>query len=167
MTFVWSEEAVERLKALHAQGLSGSELASRFGGGLTRSAIFGKLHRLGLTGKPKRRPPPPIPRQQAARDFGDCVDRGRAVHGSGPMKFNFARKTPRGGCESGARVGGVSHSGARVLAPPSRRIGIVDIGDGQCRFIDGDDGCACGHPVAEGSSWCPFHHAVVFVTEAA
>ncbi len=69
MTFVWSAEAVERLKALHAQGLSGSELASRFGGGLTRSAIFGKLHRLGLTGKKseaKRRPPLPITCHQPA-----------------------------------------------------------------------------------------------------
>lgn len=72
MSFVWSVEAVERLKALHAQGLSGSELASRLGGGLTRSAIFGKLHRLGLTGKtgePKRRPRSPITCHQAARGW--------------------------------------------------------------------------------------------------
>ena len=69
MTFVWSEKVVERLKALHAQGLSGSELASRLGGRLTRSAIFGKLHRLGLTGKTgaaMHRPLLPIPRRRAA-----------------------------------------------------------------------------------------------------
>lgn len=167
MSYVWSEEAVERLKVLHAQGLSGSELASRLGGGLTRSAIFGKLHRLGLTAKtgaPKRRSPSPVTNCQAASDLGDRAARGGAVHGAGPMRFNFARMMPRSRCASGC---GVPHSEGRLLPPPSLRIGIVDIGDGQCRFIDGDDGRACGHPVADGSSWCPAHHAVVFVTEAA
>jgi hypothetical protein len=141
LAFVWSEEAVERLKALHAQGFSGAELASRLGGGLTRSAVFGKLHRLGLTGKKSKseRRPSPL-RIGNETNLGPC-DRGRddhigAAHGTGPMRFNFARKVGPDRRKSSPA--------ACLLPPPSLRIGIVEIGEDQCRFIEGDDGLACG-----------------------
>jgi hypothetical protein len=106
LAFVWSEEAVERLKALHGQGLSGAELASRLGGGLTRSAVFGKLHRLGLTGKSERERRPSPLRICDETILAPC-DRGQddhseADHGIGPMKFNFARKGRPGRCANAA-----------------------------------------------------------------
>jgi hypothetical protein len=44
--FSWTDEAIERLKKLHGEGLSGSEIAARFG--ISRNAIIGKMHRVGL-----------------------------------------------------------------------------------------------------------------------
>ena len=67
MAFVWSEEAIARLKARHGKGLSGSELARALGGGLTRSAIFGKLHRLGLSGAKSAETGRLVPRLAALR----------------------------------------------------------------------------------------------------
>jgi hypothetical protein len=169
VAFVWSKEAVERLNALHAQGLSGSELASRFGGGLTRSAIFGKLHRLGLTGakRASRQWSSALAAAQAAFGPDACGDLGHPVRGTGPMRFNFARNgLNQRRSHEGCRLSSFRAS-SRLRPPPSLRLGILDLGDGQCRFIDGEDGLACGHPVATGSSWCPAHHAVVFVEEAA
>lgn len=54
----WNDERVELLKQLWAEGLSASQIASRMGG-VTRNAVIGKVHRLGLSGratpaKPKR-----------------------------------------------------------------------------------------------------------------
>lgn len=46
----WTDERIEQLKALHAEGLSANEIAKRLCRGLTRNAVIGKLHRLGLTG---------------------------------------------------------------------------------------------------------------------
>lgn len=43
----WSEERVERLIELWNSGLSASQVAKRLGG-VTRSAIIGKLYRLGV-----------------------------------------------------------------------------------------------------------------------
>ncbi len=40
-------ERVERLKKLHAEGYSNSQIAAALGG-LTRNAVIGKAHRLGL-----------------------------------------------------------------------------------------------------------------------
>lgn len=42
----WTTEQVERLKALHAEGLSASAIGDRLG--MTRNAVIGKCSRLGL-----------------------------------------------------------------------------------------------------------------------
>lgn len=46
----WNEERVELLKKLWSEGLSASQIASRLGG-VTRNAVIGKVHRLGLSGR--------------------------------------------------------------------------------------------------------------------
>ena len=46
----WTEERVEILKKLWADGLSASQIAGRLGG-ITRNAVIGKVHRLGLAGR--------------------------------------------------------------------------------------------------------------------
>ena len=75
----WTDERVETLKKLWMDGLSASQIAKQLGG-VTRNAVIGKVHRLGLSGRaapshPSRpafrapRPPRPIqapaPRQRA------------------------------------------------------------------------------------------------------
>ena len=46
----WTEERVEQLKALWTEGLSASQIA-RVLGEVTRNAVIGKVHRLGLAGR--------------------------------------------------------------------------------------------------------------------
>ena len=66
----WTDERVELLKKLWLDGLSASQIAKQLGG-VTRNAVIGKVHRLGLSGRaapshPSRptfktpRPPRPI-----------------------------------------------------------------------------------------------------------
>lgn len=46
----WTDERVELLKKLWTEGLSASQIAGRLGG-VTRNAVIGKVHRLGLSGR--------------------------------------------------------------------------------------------------------------------
>jgi GcrA cell cycle regulator len=46
----WNDERVDALKELWADGLSASQIAGRLGG-VTRNAVIGKVHRLGLAGR--------------------------------------------------------------------------------------------------------------------
>src|ERR1044072_4071186 len=46
----WTEERVELLKKLWQDGLSASQIAAELGG-VTRNAVIGKVHRLGLSGR--------------------------------------------------------------------------------------------------------------------
>ena len=46
----WTDERVEVLKKLWLEGLSASQIAKQLGG-ITRNAVIGKVHRLGLSGR--------------------------------------------------------------------------------------------------------------------
>jgi GcrA cell cycle regulator len=46
----WTDERVELLKKLWQDGLSASQIARQLGG-VTRNAVIGKVHRLGLSGR--------------------------------------------------------------------------------------------------------------------
>ncbi|MCB9958576.1 MAG: global cell cycle regulator GcrA-like protein [Rhodospirillaceae bacterium] len=59
----WTDERIARLSELWGTGKSASEIAEILGG-VTRNAVIGKAHRLGLSGRPspiKRREAPPAP----------------------------------------------------------------------------------------------------------
>ena len=78
----WSDDRITTLSKLWQDGLSASQIAKQLGG-VTRNAVIGKIHRLGLSGRatPSRpkgaagicnarplRPvrPPPLPRTPGA-----------------------------------------------------------------------------------------------------
>jgi GcrA cell cycle regulator len=76
----WSDDRVTTLSKLWLEGLSASQIAKRLGG-ITRNAVIGKVHRLGLSSRPApagtprttilrarrapRRAPPPRPQRPA------------------------------------------------------------------------------------------------------
>jgi GcrA cell cycle regulator len=81
----WTDERVDALRQHWAGGLSASEIVRKLGGDVTRSAVIGKAHRLGLPGRanpstPKARPvqstllkAPPVKKvrgQNAGLNFG-------------------------------------------------------------------------------------------------
>lgn len=47
----WTEDRVGALKKLWLEGQSASQIAKALGGGVTRNAVIGKVHRLGLSGR--------------------------------------------------------------------------------------------------------------------
>ena len=58
----WTDARVEQLKNLWTEGLSASQIARALGG-VTRNAVIGKVHRLGLAGRasPSRSERPRLP----------------------------------------------------------------------------------------------------------
>src|SRR3954463_14320210 len=60
----WTDERIDRLKSLWTQGMTASQIADELGG-VSRNAVIGKAHRLGLQSRPspvKPNEPPPQPR---------------------------------------------------------------------------------------------------------
>ena len=66
----WTKERIERLKELWTEGLSASQIAAELGEGVSRNAVLGKAHRLGLaqgegkvasTPRPRKPTHPPAP----------------------------------------------------------------------------------------------------------
>jgi GcrA cell cycle regulator len=50
MKWMWTDDRVELLKKLWKDGLSGTQIAVELGG-VSRNAVIGKVHRLGLSGR--------------------------------------------------------------------------------------------------------------------
>ena len=72
----WTDERVELLKKLWSDGLSASQIAAELGG-ITRNAVIGKVHRLGLSGRAKS-PSSSAPRARKPRSPHDA--RGPSRH---------------------------------------------------------------------------------------
>jgi len=51
MSAEWDEPRTELLKRLWVAGETARTIAEKLGGGVTRNAVIGKAHRLGLTGQ--------------------------------------------------------------------------------------------------------------------
>src|ERR1044071_1933610 len=64
----WTDERVELLKKVWAEGLSASQIAAELGG-ITRNAVIGKVHRLGRPGRAKS-PSTAAPRPRKPRSSG-------------------------------------------------------------------------------------------------
>ena len=92
MTAGWTDDRVGALKKLWLEGQSASQIAKQLGGGVTRNAVIGKVHRLGahlpeaphLAQIQGLHPDPVDPRiatrlRQAGRPGGDQI--GRIGHG--------------------------------------------------------------------------------------
>lgn len=65
----WTDERIDRLKELWSQGVTASQIADELGG-VSRNAVIGKAHRLGLQSRPspvKPNEPAPAPKPKAAK----------------------------------------------------------------------------------------------------
>jgi GcrA cell cycle regulator len=139
--FQWDGESVERAKAMFADGKTSRQIANAIGGGLSRSAVSGKLHRLGLVS--------PMTRSQAISVGRKSQPTGARpslrCHDIALQKFKAPRDEPKPATdESGARY--------TLETVPFT---------GACKWPHGDpqraDFHVCGNPC--GGVYCDHHAA--------
>src|SRR5271154_6193980 len=82
----WSDDRVEQLKKLWEAGLSASQIAAELGN-VTRNAVIGKVHRLGLSGRAKS-PSSSAPRVRKPRAHMMRVPR-QAMRGNTALALAF------------------------------------------------------------------------------
>ena len=88
MTAGWTEDRVGALKKLWLEGQSASQIAKQLGGGVTRNAVIGKVHRLGLSGRA-------APSQPARTTFRAARPRPAApAQPSAPRRIETAQPRP-------------------------------------------------------------------------
>lgn len=146
----WTEERVELLKKLWAEGLSASQIAAELGG-ITRNAVIGKVHRLSLSGRAK---PAGGPRPRRARTQ-------RAPRASRPVTIgNTALKVER--APQPRRLVATED----VVVPIPLKASILSLNEKTCRWPIGDpsaeDFCFCGHEPRESGPYCEYHSRVAY-----
>src|SRR5258706_4654742 len=91
-TMMWTDERVELLKKLWSDGLSASQIAAELGG-ITRNAVIGKVHRLGLSGRAKS-PSSSTPRPRKPRTHSHMLRVPRpAMRGNTALAHAFEYDT--------------------------------------------------------------------------
>jgi GcrA cell cycle regulator len=71
MSTEWDEPRMELLTRLWVAGESARTIAEKLGRGVTRNAVIGKAHRLGLTGKQGRKSTAPKRTRASPRGTSD------------------------------------------------------------------------------------------------
>ncbi len=145
----WNDERVELLKKLWSEGLSASQIASRLGT-VTRNAVIGKVHRLGLSGRAttsRMKSPRPRPRQNAVKRV--AKPRFAQVGNTALQKLYLADAEPY--------VAPVEE----MIIPLAERKTIQTLLDNHCRWPIGDPQEAefhfCGKNKVTGLPYCEFH----------
>jgi GcrA cell cycle regulator len=142
----WTDERVERLKSLWADGLSASQIAAELGG-VTRNAVIGKVHRLGLSGRATTAAKPRAPRPSRLQRSPRSATAGRFRH-----RGNLALASPE-----------VDFIADEVeitaeIVPLARYLTLAELEPGSCRWPIGDptssDFRFCGAPALPGQSYC-------------
>ena len=161
-TMSWTDERVEQLKQHWLEGKSASQIAGLLGNGLTRNAIIGKVHRLGLAGRakspssggsrPRQSPPQHGPRRVSsprAPSVAPRIVRGATALAINPMPLHATEPEP---FES-------------VVLPMSLRVTIVELNEAMCRWPLGDptspDFRYCGSPSSSGP-YCAHHGGLAY-----
>jgi len=174
----WNDERVELLKKLWGEGQSASQIAKELGG-VTRNAVIGKVHRLGLSNrngggssekKAKAKPAPkaaakttkaaPKPAAKAAEEKPAApapVTRIRPIIPAGqplPPQPSASEIDP----EALAKVTEVEKH--------AMKLSLLELTERTCKWPVGDpatdDFWFCGLPVMQGKPYCEAHVGVAF-----
>lgn len=145
----WNDERVELLKKLWAEGLSASQIASRIGT-VTRNAVIGKVHRLGLSGRATTsRMKSHRPRTRPATVKRVAKPRFASVGNTALQRLYQADIEPY--------VPQVEE----LVIPLAERKTIQTLGECNCRWPIGDpqeaDFHFCGKNKMQGLPYCEFH----------
>jgi hypothetical protein len=141
----WTDEQREAAIRLWRECKSAAFIADELGPSITRNAVVGMMHRLGIR-SPKHNPHSPV------------GDRAFSHNGARPAR-QYQRKRRSG------------ESSRRVVARPApiqmRPVSLLEAGVGDCRWPLSDaqsfeEFRFCGAAVGRGSSYCAGHHALVY-----
>jgi GcrA cell cycle regulator len=151
----WNDERVELLKKLWTDGLSASQIAAELGG-ITRNAVIGKVHRLGLSGRAKT-PSSSVPRPRKPRAPGQMMRVSRpAMRGNtalAPMHSYDLDLEPE-------------PEMIENIIPIGQRCTLLELSENKCRWPIGDPGSTefffCGGKPIDSLPYCGYHSRLAY-----
>ncbi|WP_038035554.1 GcrA family cell cycle regulator [Thermopetrobacter sp. TC1] len=166
----WTEDRVVLLKKLWMEGLSASEIAKELGNNISRNAVIGKVHRLGLPARaPARRG------NSTARTAGQMpkagTQRQKAAARAATAPAARSNVVPKEEIEE------MLQAATNTLTANAQETTVTEITRGRisdimelnrhtCRWPFGDPGeedfTYCGARVSEGLPYCEHHASIAY-----
>ena len=167
----WTKERMALLKKMWTQGKSAAEIAKKLGQGMTRNAVIGKAHRMGLSsGRPASAPKvaAPAPVKKAVAPAPVAKPQAKAAP-SMPLKGKLPEKGKTAAPVAPVKKGAEKFEAAPLPAPGKKPlskkeaggISLLEVSDRVCRWPVGDpredDLYFCGRPSRGGMPYCHDH----------
>jgi GcrA cell cycle regulator len=147
----WTDERVELLKKLWSDGLSASQIAAELGG-ITRNAVIGKVHRLGLP----------------SRDKSTSTGAPRPRKARSPSMLRIGRVAIRGNIALAHdyEIEETEPEPIENIIPIGQRRTILELNEQTCHWPVGDPGSSdfffCGGNSIRGLPYCAYHSRVAY-----
>jgi GcrA cell cycle regulator len=150
----WSDDRVEQLKKLWESGLSASQIAAELGN-VTRNAVIGKVHRLGLSGRAKS-PSSAAPRQRKVRPAQPMMRVQRPVsRGNTALAHAFEVEVEQ--------ADPVTYDN---VVPMSQRLSLLELNEATCHWPIGDPSSTefffCGGKALNSLPYCAHHSRIAY-----
>ena len=176
----WTDERVDKLKELWAEGMSASQIAKVMGG-VTRNAVIGKVHRLGLSNrggpgaeegarsvepiavaKPAPAPAPEPALEPAPAPSEESLP-APAARRTAPVIRDATQPRAPGAPTPEEEAARATLAEIEKFA---RRISLLELTERTCKWPIGDpteeDFAFCGLACVPGKPYCQYHVAVAF-----
>ncbi|GAB5449270.1 GcrA family cell cycle regulator [Gymnodinialimonas sp.] len=179
----WTDERVETLKKMWGEGQSASQIAKELGG-VTRNAVIGKVHRLGLSNRsgggasapskpapaakeaPAAKPAPapkPAPETKAAEPAPAPAPRTNIMPLRKPIAPAGQPLPPQ---PSANEISPEALAKVSEVEKHAKKISLMELTERVCKWPIGDpateDFYFCGLPVQQGKPYCDAHVGVAF-----
>ncbi len=173
----WTDERVELLKKLWSDGQSASQIAKELGG-VTRNAVIGKVHRLGLSNragaapakaaekKPAKAKPEEAPKAAAPAPKPEPAAAAPSKAPIPPRKQIIPAGQPLPPQPSANEISPEALANVREVEKKAKKIGLMELTERTCKWPIGDPATEefwfCGLSAQPGKPYCEAHVGVAF-----
>ena len=183
----WTDERVETLKRMWTEGQSASQIAKELGG-VTRNAVIGKVHRLGLSNRgeegeamPAEAPASPVPDVapvaeqpvEAALEPAENAEEEAVPEAEDTPQPVFVPRRPIVPAgqplppqPSANEISPEALASVREVEKRARKLTLMELTERTCKWPIGDPATDkfwfCGLPSQQGKPYCDAHVGVAF-----
>jgi len=172
----WTDERVEILKKMWGEGQSASQIAKELGG-VTRNAVIGKVHRLGLSNragsggnaKPeaKAKPAKAAAKPKAAAKTDTATEAQPEPKPVVPIRKQIIPAgQPLPPQPSANEISPEALAKVSEIEKKAKKLTLMELTERTCKWPVGDpatdDFWFCGLPVKSGKPYCEAHVGVAF-----
>ena len=167
----WTDERVELLKKMWSEGQSASQIAKELGG-VTRNAVIGKVHRLGLSNRAGASSTP-APEKKAAKAEATPKAAPKTAPAEKVIEVTVTPRKPIVPAgqplppqPSANEISPEALAKVNEVEKTAKKISLMELTERTCKWPIGDpatdDFWFCGLSVQQGKPYCEAHVGVAF-----
>ena len=168
----WTDERIKQLRQLWSEGQSASKIAEKLGG-VTRNAVIGKIHRLGLSNRSENSEKKIITKKRGrpakvknTDNFQKQIDDSKNKDFSQINSDKFDDLHVDGLEGSKNMLPEATLANIAELEENAKKLNLMELTERTCKWPIGDPATEnfwfCGHPSEQGKPYCSTHVSIAF-----